>query len=185
MLGALLWSGAASCLHPCLHCQPASPAAALFPHPPPAPASLLPPPAAPAADNVIRAGLTPKLRDTQVLCESLTYGQGAPEVLTGAKAAASHHLACYRPPFRCVVLAAADVWVPPGACARWQLDRVCCEAPSTPVHPPGAMHCAALCTHQKLLTLPLLIVHAAGSLKSGATRRPRARQRRCRPPAAR
>ncbi|PSC70267.1 mannose-6-phosphate isomerase 1 [Micractinium conductrix] len=52
------------------------------------------------SDNVIRAGLTPKLRDTEVLCESLTYGQGVPEVLTGAKSAASPHLALYRPPFR-------------------------------------------------------------------------------------
>ena len=74
--------------YPCLCCCP--PAAAA-----PAP-----------ADNVIRAGLTPKLRDTQVLCQSLTYGQGAPEVLEGAKAAASPHLACYRPPFR---------WAPPAA----------------------------------------------------------------------
>lgn len=28
-----------------------------------------------ASDNVIRAGLTPKLRDTSVLCSSLTYSQ--------------------------------------------------------------------------------------------------------------
>lgn len=27
------------------------------------------------SDNVIRAGLTPKLRDTDVLCSSLTYNQ--------------------------------------------------------------------------------------------------------------
>ena len=62
------------------------------------PLASLPPP--PPTDNVIRAGLTPKLRDTEVLCESLTYGQGVPEVLTGAKSAASPHLALYRPPFR-------------------------------------------------------------------------------------
>jgi len=59
------------------------------------------PPAALPADNVIRAGLTPKMRDTEVLCESLTYGQGMPRVLTGEKAGASPHLAVYRPPFRC------------------------------------------------------------------------------------
>lgn len=52
------------------------------------------------SDNVIRAGLTPKLRDVEALCASLTYGQGTPQVLTGAKSAASIHLACYRPPFR-------------------------------------------------------------------------------------
>jgi len=27
------------------------------------------------SDNVVRAGLTPKLRDTEVLCSSLTYTQ--------------------------------------------------------------------------------------------------------------
>ena len=29
------------------------------------------------SDNVLRAGLTPKLRDTEVLCSSLTYNQVA------------------------------------------------------------------------------------------------------------
>ena len=29
-----------------------------------------------ASDNVIRAGLTPKFKDTEVLCSSLTYEQG-------------------------------------------------------------------------------------------------------------
>jgi mannose-6-phosphate isomerase len=50
------------------------------------------------SDNVIRAGLTPKVRDTEVLCSSLTYSQGAPEVLEGDKVLP--HLRCYRPPFR-------------------------------------------------------------------------------------
>lgn len=35
------------------------------------------------SDNVIRAGLTPKFRDVDVLCDSLTYALGAPEILTG------------------------------------------------------------------------------------------------------
>jgi hypothetical protein len=41
------------------------------------------------SDNVIRAGLTPKFRDTGVLCDSLTYSQGLPEVrgARGARAA--------------------------------------------------------------------------------------------------
>jgi mannose-6-phosphate isomerase len=50
------------------------------------------------SDNVIRAGLTPKLRDTDVLCGSLTYAQGAPQVLRG-EADAARHLAVYRPRF--------------------------------------------------------------------------------------
>ena len=29
------------------------------------------------SDNVVRAGLTPKLRDTEVLCKSLTYTQAS------------------------------------------------------------------------------------------------------------
>ena len=36
-----------------------------------------------ASDNVVRAGLTPKPRDTEVLCSSLTYSTGAPAVLKG------------------------------------------------------------------------------------------------------
>ena len=36
-----------------------------------------------ASDNVVRAGLTPKPRDTEVLCSSLTYSTGAPPVLSG------------------------------------------------------------------------------------------------------
>lgn len=40
------------------------------------------------------------MRDVEALCSSLTYDQGLPELLTGAKAAASPHLAVYRPPFR-------------------------------------------------------------------------------------
>jgi len=36
------------------------------------------------SDNVVRAGLTPKLRDTKVLCEMLNYGSaGAPKVMLG------------------------------------------------------------------------------------------------------
>ncbi|CAG9467104.1 unnamed protein product [Pedinophyceae sp. YPF-701] len=49
------------------------------------------------SDNVIRAGLTPKLRDTEVLCASLTYGTGSPVVLRGDPVAPCRTL--YRPPF--------------------------------------------------------------------------------------
>jgi len=35
------------------------------------------------SDNVVRAGLTPKLKDTGVLCEMLTYACGAPAVDAG------------------------------------------------------------------------------------------------------
>jgi mannose-6-phosphate isomerase len=50
-----------------------------------------------ASDNVIRAGLTPKFRDTEVLCASLTYNTGLPEVLTGTPV--HDHVRVYRPPF--------------------------------------------------------------------------------------
>ncbi|KAK9846013.1 hypothetical protein WJX81_008425 [Elliptochloris bilobata] len=49
------------------------------------------------SDNVIRAGLTPKLRDTAVLCESLTYEQGPPEVLRGEEV--QQYTRRYAPPF--------------------------------------------------------------------------------------
>uniref|UniRef100_A0A7N0SZI6 mannose-6-phosphate isomerase n=1 Tax=Kalanchoe fedtschenkoi TaxID=63787 RepID=A0A7N0SZI6_KALFE len=35
------------------------------------------------SDNVVRAGLTPKLLDVQTLCSMLTYKQGYPEILEG------------------------------------------------------------------------------------------------------
>lgn len=52
------------------------------------------------SDNVLRAGLTPKDRDTDVLCASLTYAQREPEVLLGEPALPDvPGLALYRPPF--------------------------------------------------------------------------------------
>lgn len=50
-----------------------------------------------ASDNVIRAGLTPKLRDTEVLCSSLTYSQGLPQVLEGDSI--DTYVKSYSPPF--------------------------------------------------------------------------------------
>lgn len=35
------------------------------------------------SDNVIRAGLTPKFKDTTILCKSLTYDQGTPQIISG------------------------------------------------------------------------------------------------------
>ena len=35
------------------------------------------------SDNVVRAGLTPKFRDVDVLCDMLTYNLGAPTILAG------------------------------------------------------------------------------------------------------
>ena len=49
------------------------------------------------SDNVIRAGLTPKLRDTAVLCESLTYNQGPPVMLHGDTV--QEYTTLYSPPF--------------------------------------------------------------------------------------
>lgn len=37
------------------------------------------------SDNVVRAGLTPKLRDTQTLCDMLTYRTGMAEIQRGTK----------------------------------------------------------------------------------------------------
>jgi mannose-6-phosphate isomerase len=49
------------------------------------------------SDNVVRAGLTPKFRDVETLCSSLTYDTGSPQVLTGERA--HDHARVYRPPF--------------------------------------------------------------------------------------
>lgn len=49
------------------------------------------------SDNVVRAGLTPKYRDTQTLCAMLSYGQGPPNVLRGVPVNA--YTKRYAPPF--------------------------------------------------------------------------------------
>lgn len=49
------------------------------------------------SDNVVRAGLTPKFRDTATLCSMLTYKQGMPEVLPGLRVDAFTRR--YQPPF--------------------------------------------------------------------------------------
>jgi mannose-6-phosphate isomerase len=51
------------------------------------------------SDNVLRAGLTLKHRDTEVLCDSLTYSQGKSELLDGIEDK-SRHLVVYRPNFQ-------------------------------------------------------------------------------------
>ncbi|KAK9742507.1 hypothetical protein RND81_03G177900 [Saponaria officinalis] len=52
------------------------------------------------SDNVVRAGLTPKQRDVQTLCEMLTYKQGRPEVLRGFNVEGTDGCTKrYRPPF--------------------------------------------------------------------------------------
>lgn len=50
------------------------------------------------SDNVIRAGLTPKYKDTNVLCTSLTYKQGKPVILSG-QSFYSGKAKLYRPDF--------------------------------------------------------------------------------------
>jgi len=49
------------------------------------------------SDNVVRAGLTPKLRDTAILCDMLTYAAGMPEILEGEALDATTRR--YQPPF--------------------------------------------------------------------------------------
>ncbi|WOH07639.1 hypothetical protein DCAR_0727072 [Daucus carota subsp. sativus] len=48
------------------------------------------------SDNVVRAGLTPKKRDTEILCSMLTYKQGSPEILPGVNINSS--IKRYTPP---------------------------------------------------------------------------------------
>jgi len=49
------------------------------------------------SDNVIRAGLTPKFKDVNALCSSLTYRQGACTIMPGHDVSAGMRL--YRPEF--------------------------------------------------------------------------------------
>lgn len=63
------------------------------------------------SDNVVRAGLTPKLRDTAILCDMLTYRAGAPVVLDGERVDTS--TTRYVPPFDEFML--ETVTVAPGA----------------------------------------------------------------------
>ena len=63
------------------------------------------------SDNVVRAGLTPKLRDTAILCDMLTYRAGVPVVLDGERVDTS--TTRYVPPFDEFML--ETVTVAPGA----------------------------------------------------------------------
>jgi mannose-6-phosphate isomerase len=71
------------------------------------------------SDNVVRAGLTPKPRDVDVLCGSLTYRTGPPAVMAGTPL--QEHTAVYAPPFdefevvRVALPAGKDTLLPPGA----------------------------------------------------------------------
>ncbi|KAI3927544.1 hypothetical protein MKW92_037878 [Papaver armeniacum] len=49
------------------------------------------------SDNVVRAGLTSKLRDVPTLCSMLTYRQGYPDILQGV--AVNQYITRYMPPF--------------------------------------------------------------------------------------
>lgn len=73
-----------------------------------------------ASDNVIRAGLTPKLRDTEVLCSSLTYTQGLPQVLEGDSI--DTYVKSYSPPFDEFEVQAINV--PKGTSAKLPVNQV-------------------------------------------------------------
>lgn len=51
------------------------------------------------SDNVVRAGLTPKLRDVDTLCGMLTYTQGAPRLMDGRSGGGGGAVATYAPGF--------------------------------------------------------------------------------------
>ena len=50
------------------------------------------------SDNVVRAGLTPKWKDTDTLCEMLTYRDGTPHVVTPTQPEGEPHVWRYTPP---------------------------------------------------------------------------------------
>lgn len=52
------------------------------------------------SDNVVRAGLTPKKRDVETLCDMLTYKQGHPDIIRGFNVEGTGGcIKRYRPPF--------------------------------------------------------------------------------------
>jgi mannose-6-phosphate isomerase len=67
------------------------------------------------SDNVVRAGLTPKLRDVATLLSMLAYTQGAPRILRGAAEGPGACVRAYAPGFEEFALDAAEV--PAGAAA--------------------------------------------------------------------
>ena len=66
------------------------------------------------SDNVVRAGLTPKLRDVATLLSMLAYTQGAPRILHGDAGADAAYVRSYAPGFEEFVLDSAEV---PAGCA--------------------------------------------------------------------
>jgi mannose-6-phosphate isomerase len=50
------------------------------------------------SDNVVRAGLTPKFKDVQILVEMLTYSTGGPSIDAGAPLAEDPRILRYTPP---------------------------------------------------------------------------------------
>jgi mannose-6-phosphate isomerase len=50
------------------------------------------------SDNVVRAGLTPKFKDVQILVEMLTYTTGGPSIDAGAPLAEDSRILRYTPP---------------------------------------------------------------------------------------
>jgi len=51
------------------------------------------------SDNVVRAGLTPKLRDVETLCSMLTYSQQPPLIMSGAPQQSGGVVTTYAPGF--------------------------------------------------------------------------------------
>ncbi|KAG5527922.1 hypothetical protein RHGRI_028749 [Rhododendron griersonianum] len=68
------------------------------------------------SDNIVRAGLTPKNRDVQILCSMLTYKQGFPKIVQGVPL--NPYTKRYRPPFdefevdRCILPQGASTVFP-------------------------------------------------------------------------
>ncbi|KAL6994013.1 Mannose-6-phosphate isomerase 2 [Sarracenia purpurea var. burkii] len=68
------------------------------------------------SDNVVRAGLTPKNRDVEILCSMLTYKQGFPKIVQGVPV--NPYTRKYIPPFdefevdRCILPRGASVAFP-------------------------------------------------------------------------
>ena len=114
-----------------------------------------------ASDNVIRAGLTPKPRDTDALCASLTYASGPPPSVE--RTPLQRHVSRYDPGFaefevlQINLPAAADTLLPPLAGPALLLvssGAGTLAAPDSPLGPDPALDPARDAARGDVLLLP-------------------------------
>ena len=116
------------------------------------------------SDNVVRAGLTPKLRDTPTLCSMLTYKAMLPQVYTGD--AIDNHTKAYAPPVEEFILYRTELSASDG---EYPLPRV--KSPSIVLvySGEGSVSSTSSPSSQPLVSGSTLLVHADKSINLKAS----------------